>query len=98
MTLTQMEHIIWQVHALCTNDTLLKPELVDNSIGVKGAAAFAEMLLKNKTLKVLDLRDDFIGKEGAQQLNDSLTHNNSVTLWLHKNISHLLCTRSEINI
>ena len=59
----------------------------DNSVGVKGdAALFAEMLLKNKTLKVLDLRDDSIGKEGAQQLNDSLTHNNSVTLWLPQNI------------
>ena len=39
--------------ALCTNDTLQKLDLQYNPIGVKGATAFAEMLLKNKSLKVL---------------------------------------------
>ena len=43
------------VSALCTNDTLKELLMGDNPIGVKGASAFAEMLLKNKSLKVAAL-------------------------------------------
>ena len=39
---------------------------------------FAEMLLKNKSLKELSLQDDSIGEEGTQKLIDSLTHNTTV--------------------
>ena len=54
-----------------------------NPIGIKGATAFAEMLLENKSLKVLDLRDDSIGEEGTQKLMDSFTHNTTVEeVWL----------------
>ena len=49
-----------------------------NPIGVKGATAFADMLLKNKSLKELNLLHDSIGEEGAQKLIDSLTYNITV--------------------
>jgi len=49
-----------------------------NPIGVKGAAVFAEMLLKNKSLRELFLEDDSIGKEGTQKLIDSVTYNTTV--------------------
>ena len=65
--------------ALCVNDTLWTLHLGDNNpIGVKGAAAFAEMLLKNKSLKELNLQDDSIGEEGTHKLIDSLKHNTTV--------------------
>ena len=66
------------LHYSQINDTLQKLYLSDNPIRDKGATAFAEMLLKNKSLKVLDLQDDFIGVEGTQKLIDSLTHNITV--------------------
>ena len=66
------------------NDTLQELKLEYKPIGVKGATAFAEILLKNKSLKVLNLLDDSIGVEGAQKLIDSLTHNTTImTLVLH---------------
>ena len=39
---------------------------------------FAEMLLKNKSMKKLYLEHGSIGEEGAQKLIDSLTHNTTV--------------------
>ena len=51
-----------------------------NPIEIKGATAFAKMLLKNKSLKKLYLQDDSIGEEGTQKLIDS--HSTTVTLWL----------------
>ena len=57
-------------------------DLSSNPIGVKGATAFAEMLLKNEPLKTLNLLDDSIGAEGTQKLIDSLTHNTTVGLML----------------
>ena len=68
--------------ALCTNDTLQELDLSYNPIGVKGAAAFAEVLLKNKSLKRLHLVDHSIGVEGTQTLIESLTHN-STLYFLH---------------
>ena len=67
-------------NALCTNDTLQELDLRCNPIGFVGAAAFAEMLLKNKSLKLLNLADDSITKEGIQKLIDSLKHNTTVNL------------------
>ena len=66
--------------ALCTSDTQQKLYLMHNPIGLKGATAFDEMLLKNKSLKKLDLRDDSIGEEGAQKFTDSLTHNTTIEM------------------
>ena len=57
------------------SDTLQELNPEDKPIGVEGATAFAEMLLKNESLKVLNLLDDFIGEEGAQKLIHSLKHN-----------------------
>ena len=44
----------------------------------EGATAFAEMLLKNKSLKKVYLQDNSIGEEGTQKLIDSLTHNTTL--------------------
>ena len=65
--------------ALCKNDTLQEFSM-SGRIGSKGAAAFAEMLLKNKSLKVLEFPydDDSIGEEGTQKLIDSLEHNTTL--------------------
>ena len=63
------------LHYSQINDTRQKLYLRDNPIRDTGATAFAEMLLKNKSLKVLHLQDDFIGVEGTQKLIDSLTRN-----------------------
>ena len=67
--------------ALCTN-TLNVLLLGESPFGVKGAAAIAKMLLKNKSLKELYLDNllliDSIGKKGIQKLIDSLTHNTTV--------------------
>ena len=65
--------------ALCKNDTLQEFSMSGRS-GFKGAAAFAEMLLKNKSLKVLKFPydDDSIGEEGTQKLIDSLEHNTTL--------------------
>ena len=66
--------------ALCTNDALKELHLSFNPIGVKGATAFAEMLLENTSLKVLILRtcDDSIGEEGTRRLINSLIHNTTI--------------------
>ena len=56
-------------------------DLEDNPIRVKGATAFAEMLLKNKSLKELNLKGAKIGEEGAKKLNESLTYNKTVRLF-----------------
>ena len=65
--------------ALCVNDTLWTLYLgANNPIGVKGAAAFAEMLLKNKSLINLNLQDVSIGEEGTQKLIDCLQHNTTL--------------------
>ena len=53
-------------------------DLPGNLTGVEGTTALTKMLLKNKTVKVLDLQDNPIGKEGTQKLIDSLTHNTTV--------------------
>ena len=54
-----------------------------NPIGVKGATAFAEMLLKNKTLEELNLIEHSIHEEGTQKLIDSLKHNTTLQhMWL----------------
>ena len=42
------------------------------------ATVFAEMLLKNESLKVLSLLNDSIGEKGTQKLIDPLTHNTTV--------------------
>ena len=66
-------------NALCTNNTLQKLWLNRNPIGDKGAAALADMLLTNKSLKFLNLQfDDSRGEEGIQKLIDSMTHNTTV--------------------
>ena len=50
---------------------------------MKGAIAFAEMLLKNKTLEKLNLIEHSIHEEGTQKLIDSLKHNTMLQrLWL----------------
>ena len=56
-------------------------DLEDNPIRVKGAAAFAEVLLRNKSLKELNLQGTKIGEEGVKKLNESLTYNTTVRLW-----------------
>ena len=55
-----------------------------NLIGVEGTTEVAKMLLKNKTMKILDLQDNPIGEEGTTKLIDSLTHNTTVELVLPK--------------
>ena len=76
------------------NDTLQMLLLLCNPIGIKGATAFAEMLLKNKSLKELNLKDDSIGEEGAQELIDSLTHNTTVEeLVLHDKYKSSIANR-----
>ena len=68
-------------NGLYSNYTLQKLNLGHNPIGVKGATAFAEMLLtENKTMKELNLQDDSIRDEGTQKLIDSLTHNTTVEM------------------
>ena len=67
--------------AVCTNDTLQELHLGGNLTGVKGTTAFAEVLLKNKSLRVLSLQDNSIGEiQGTQRLIDSLKHNTKLEM------------------
>lgn len=72
--------------AVRTNDTLQELYLGGDLTGVKGTTAFAETLLKNKSLRVLSLQDNSIGEiQGAQILIDSLKRNTKLEmLWLPK--------------
>ena len=72
--------------AVCTNDTLQELYLGGDLTGVKGTTAFAEMLLKNKSLRILSLQDNSVGEiQGIQILIDSLKHNTKLEmLWLPK--------------
>ena len=63
-------------HALCTNNTLQNLHLCVNPFGIKAAAAFSEMLNKNKSLKKLELH--VVGEDGSQKLIDSLESNKGV--------------------
>ena len=63
-------------HALCTNNTLQKLHLCVNPFGVKAAAVFSDMLIKNKSIKELKLH--VVGKHGGQKLIDSLENNTAV--------------------
>ena len=49
-----------------------------NPIGSEGAVAFASMLKKNQSLKMLWLDDDSVGVEGALELIESLKHNTTL--------------------
>ena len=68
--------------------------MCDNQID--GATAFAKMMLRNETLKVLGLCDDSIGEEGAQKLIDFLTHNTAMKeLWLPEKYKSCLASSEE---
>ena len=84
--------------ALCTNDTLQELYLGGDLTGVKGTAAFAEMLLKNTSLRVLSLQDNSIGEiQGTQKLIDSLKQNTKLEmLWLPKKCK-LSVSSSEVD-
>ena len=84
---------------LCTNDTLQELGLSGNPVGLEGATAFAEMLLKNKSLKMLSIRDDFIGEKDTQKLIDSLAHNTTMKeLKLPKNESSIASSKVDSRV
>ena len=61
-----------------TTTQLQTLSLEGNRIGSKGAVAFASMLKKNQSLKILRLCDDCVGVEGALELIESLKHNTTL--------------------
>jgi len=53
--------------------------LDNNGIGAAGAAALADALMANRTLRVLGLADNLIGDEGAAALARALATNRRLT-------------------
>ena len=53
--------MIWCVELHCVQDTLETLYAQNNSIGLEGAEAFAEMLKVNQALGILDFRSNPIG-------------------------------------
>ena len=63
------------------HDTLenLYLQYMYNCIGIDGTSSFAEMLIKNRSLKLLDLHSDTIGgKLGTEILIESLQQNTTL--------------------
>ena len=63
--------------------------LRNNSVGTKGAKAFARMLKKNKTLKKLSLENNKVGYDGGRALREVLIIDN-------KTLEHLNLYTNDI--
>ena len=72
-----------EVATLLNRNSVTSLELWGNPITINGAGAFAEELLHNTSLRMLDLHCKSIGLEGTQKLIESLSQNSTLeTLWL----------------
>ena len=67
-----------EVATLLNRNSVTSLELWGNPITINGAGAFAEKLLHNTSLRMLDLRCKSIGLEGTQKLIESLSQNSTL--------------------